>query len=332
MLEGALGIAIGGESVVHFEPDQLVSTLVRATPYLLAGLAVALGFHAGLFNIGAEGQLYAGALVTAFIGYAGIFDVLPGFLRIPLAMIGGIAGGALWGAIPGFLKARTGAHEVINTIMMNYIAIRLADYLIKSRDPIIMLDETASVPRTPYINPSAELPTLFGTDLHIGLFVALGAAVFVWWFLYKTTLGFELRTVGANPDAARYAGMSIPRTLVIAMGISGALAGLAGAGEVLGNQHNMQPGFFGGVGFDSIAVALLAKNKPFAMIPAALLWGGLLSGAGLMQVRADMSIDLVKIIQAFMIMFIAADQIVRYLWRIKAESGGTLVSLRGWGG
>jgi simple sugar transport system permease protein len=238
----------------------------------------------------------------------------------------------LWGAIAGFLKARTGAHEVINTIMMNYIAIRLADWLIKSREPVILLDVTASVPRTPFIAQTAMYPQIAGTSLHFGLFVALAAVYFVWWFLYRTTLGFEIRTVGANPSAAKYAGMSVARNFVLAMAISGGLAGLAGAGEVMGIQHNLPPGFFAGVGFDSIAIALLAKTNPFAIVPAALLWGGLINGAGLMQVRADLSIDLVKIIQALIVMFVAADQIVRALWRIRARRREEEpVFSRGWG-
>lgn len=320
-----------GERSLVFIPRNLIDTIVRTIPFILAGLAVALGFKCGLFNIGAEGQLYAGGLLAALIGFHPAFRGLPSLIHIPLAVAAGTAGGLLWGAIPGFLKARTGAHEVINTIMMNYIAIRLADWLIKSREPVIMLDTTASVPRTPFIAQSAMYPYLANTSLHFGLFVALAAVWLVWWFLYRTTLGFEIRTVGTNPSAARYAGMSVSRSIVLAMTLSGGLAGLAGAGEVLGVQHNLSPGFYAGVGFDSIAIALLAKTNPFAVVPAALLWGGLINGAGLMQVRADLSIDVVKIIQAFIVMFIAADQIVRALWRIRARRRGEeVVFARGW--
>ncbi|HJX41565.1 MAG TPA: ABC transporter permease [Anaerolineales bacterium] len=321
-----------GERAIVFLPDNLVATLVRCTPFLLAGLAVAVGFKAGLFNIGAEGQLYAGALLAVWIGFVPALANLPAPLHIPLAVAGGILGGAIWGGIAGFLKARTGAHEVINTIMMNHIAIRLADWLIKSREPLILLDTTASVPRTPFIAATAEYPRLGDTPLHFGILISLGAVALVWWFLYRTTLGFELRTVGANPNAAKYAGMSVTRNLVLAMAVSGGLAGLAGAGEVLGVQHNLPPGFFAGVGFDSIAIALLAKTNPIAMIPAAFLWGGLLNGAGLMQIRADISIDLVKIIQALIVMFVAADQIVRVIWRIRARrQEEEVVFSRGWG-
>lgn len=322
---------LGDRSIV-FIPRNLINTIVRSIPFLLAGLAVALGFKCGLFNIGAEGQLYAGALLAVYVGIHPALQDLPRLLYIPLAVAVGILGGAIWGAIPGILKAKTGAHEVINTIMMNAIAIRLADWLIKSRDPLILLDPTASVPRTPYISEFAMFPQIANTPLHLGLFLAVGAAFFVWWLLYRTTLGFEIRTVGTNPDAARYAGINVSRNIVLAMALSGGLAGLAGAGEVLGVQHNLPPGFFAGVGFDSIAIALLARTNPFAMIPAAYLWGGLLNGAGLMQIRADLSIDLVKIIQAFIVMFIAADQIVRGLWRIRARGKEEeVVFSRGWG-
>jgi ABC-type uncharacterized transport system permease subunit len=321
-----------GEHAIVFIPRNLIATIVRSVPFILAGLAVALGFKCGLFNIGAEGQLYGGALFSVWIGFSPIFANLPSIIHIPLGILAGILGGMFWGFIPGFLKARTGAHEVINTIMMNYIAIRLADWLIKSRDPVILLDTTASVPRTPYISPSAEYPTLGDTPLHLGILVAIAAVFFVRWFLYKTTLGFEIRTVGANPNAAKYAGMSVARNIILAMTISGGLAGLAGAGEVMGVQHNLPPGFFAGVGFDSIAIALLAKTNPIGMIPAALLWGGLLNGAGLMQIRADLSIDLVKVIQALIVMFIAADQIVRVIWRIRARRAEEeLVIAKGWG-
>lgn len=321
-----------GERSLVFIPRNLIATLVRATPFVLAGLAVAVGFKGGLFNIGAEGQLYAGALISVWIGFNPSLTNLPGILHIPLAIVVGIIGGVIWGAIPGFLKARTGAHEVINTIMMNAIAIRLADWLIKSRDPVILLDSTATVPRTPFIAETAEYPTLGDTPLHFGILVAVAAVFFVWWLLYRTTLGFEIRTVGANPNAAKYAGMSVTRTIVLTMAISGGLAGLAGTGEVLGVQHNLPPGFFAGVGFDSIAIALLAKSNPFAMLPAAFLWGGLLNGAGLMQIRADISIDLVKVIQALIIMFVAADQIVRAIWRVRTRRREEeVIFSRGWG-
>jgi len=380
-----------GDKALIFYPATLENMIVRSIPFVIAGLAVALGFKAGLFNIGAEGQLYAGGILTAWAGFSPLFANLPPALHIGLCIVMGIMGGLLWGAIPGLLKAYTGAHEVINTIMLNFIAINLVDWLIKSKDPVLMLDTSASVPRTPYLVEAAKLPTfnrispmwfvlaavlvlLYGLwqkrdairekpvlairpivygilvfvlgfflawvsvngQLHVGLVLMVGAVWFTEWFLDRTTPGFELRTVGANPDAARYAGMNVRWNTVLAMALSGALAGLAGGIEIAGVHFNMTPGFFGGVGFDAIAVALLARNNPRNMIVAGLLWGALISGGGLMQTRAEISIDLVKIIQALIIMFIAADAIIRFLWRVPEASADekerTLFAAKGWGG
>lgn len=289
----------------------LSETGVAATPYMLAGLAVALGFRGGLFNIGAEGQFYMGALGAVVAGYA--IGGLPAWLHLPLALAVGALGGAVWGAIPGFLKARLGVHEVINTIMLNYIALKLVDYLVKH----VLRDPTASLDRTPYILSTAELPQLFGPQarLHAGLLVALALAGGIAWLLSKTTLGFEIGTVGANPQAARYAGMSLTRTIVLTMTLSGALAGLAGTGEVLGLHHTLPAAFSTGYGFDAIAVALLAKSHPLGVIPAAFLWGGLRNGAGLMQLRTGISIDLINVIQALVIVCLAADRLVWSLVR-----------------
>lgn len=383
-------LRLGSQALLFF-PANLENMIVRSIPFIIAGLAVALGFKAGLFNIGAEGQLYAGGILAAWVGFSPIFAGLPSWVHVPLCILVGMLGGFLWGAIPGLLKAFTGAHEVINTIMLNFIAIQLVDWLIKSTNPVILLDTTSSVPRTPFILDQARLPTfntispiwfvlaglfvagvglwlrrerlsaapteairplLYGVltvvlglalawisttgQIHIGFVIMLIAVWFTGWFLDRTTPGFELRTVGANPDAARYAGMSVRWNIMLAMALSGLLAGLAGAVEISGVHFNMTPGFFGGVGFDAIAVALLARTNPRNMIAAGLLWGALLSGAGLMQSRAEISIDLVKIIQALIIMFIAADAIIRFLWRVPEpsteEKERTLFAAKGWGG
>jgi simple sugar transport system permease protein len=310
--------------------------------------------------------------------------------------VAGILGGAFWGFIPGVLKAYTGAHEVISTIMLNFVALRLIDWLIRSTDPVVLRDMgdpeagilAPSAPRTPFILESARLPsfdeiavvwyiaaaaviliwglvsrreqiranlsaairpTIYAAivlvsgvflqwitvrgNLHIGFVVMLLVVWFVDWFLERTTVGFELRTVGANPDAARYAGMNVPFNIVLAMTLSGALVGIAAAIEISGVLNYMEPDFFAGLGFDSIAVALLARNNPRSMIGAGILWGGLLTSAGLIQERAGVSPDLIKIIQALIIMFIAADAIIRYLWRVpEVKEGDKMVTFsKGWG-
>ena len=316
LLEGAFG-----------KPRAIAETLVIATPYILTGLAVAFGFKCGLFNIGVEGQLYAGAVSAAFIGYA--VKGLPVFIHLPLAMAVGVMGGAVWGAIPGYLKAKTGGHEVINTIMMNHIMLRLTDYLVKNP----MVDTKASIPRTPYIQETAYLPKILPAfRLHWGFIIAIGAVFAVYFVLYKTTVGFEIRTVGYNQKAARYAGMNITKNFILAMAASGGLAGLAGANEVLGLNYYLPAAFISGYGFDAIAIALLAKSNPFAIIPSALLWAALRNGAGLMQIRANISIDLINIIQACVIMFIAAPAIIRWIYRIKVEKAEAgMILTKGWG-
>lgn len=376
-----------GNSALLFFPANFEQLLTRAIPFIIAGLAIALGFKAGLFNIGAEGQLYIAGVVAAFVGFSPIFSGLPAIIHLPLVFIAGVLGGALWGFIPGALKAYTGAHEVINTIMLNFIAIRLTDWMIKSRE--VLRDPAASSDRTPFVAEGARLPTfdnintiwflavavlfaagmfyryrepirqnalvalrplgyglaiflggLFlqwvtvGGSLHLGFVIMLIAVWFVDWFLERTTPGFELRTVGANPNAAQYAGMNVKWNIILAMMLSGALAGLAGTIEISSVQFNMPPEFFAGIGFDAIAVALLARSNPRNMIPAGLLWAFLITGTGLMQLRVEIGIDIVKIMQALIIMFIAADTIIRYLWRIPEakESDKVTMFSKGWGG
>jgi simple sugar transport system permease protein len=308
--------------------NPILESLVQSTPYIFAGLAVALGFKAGLFNIGAEGQLFIGAMFSVWVGFT--FTNLPPIIHIPFAMLAGALGGALFGFIPGWLKAKTGAHEVINTIMMNYVAFRLSEYML--RGPLKRPDSFNPV--SPFIQPSAELPRFFDTPIrfHLGFFIALAVAWLVWWFMFKTKWGFDLRTVGANPDAAKYAGMNIVRSTVMAMVLSGALAGLAGANEVLGVNHNLALAFSSGYGFDAIALALLGKSHPLGVVLSSILFGTLRNGAIKMQV-AGIPIDIITIIQALVIMFIAAPAIVRTLYRLKEpEEGEDTLFVTSWGG
>jgi simple sugar transport system permease protein len=304
----------------------ITESLVTATPYIFAGLAVALGFRCGLFNIGAEGQFYIGALASAFIGYS--IKGLPAYIHLPLAILGGALGGAIWGAIPGYLKARFGAHEVVNTIMMNWIAFRLSDWLLNGP-----MKASGFRPVTPNIEASAELPRFFPDPLRFnwGFIFALVMAGLVYWFLFKTTLGFEIRAVGANPDASRYAGMSVTRNFVLVMILSGALAGLAGTVQVLGVDHWVGQGFSAGYGFDSIALALLGKSHPLGVVLAALLFGVLRGGATSMQSLARIPIDIISIIQGLVIIFIAAPAIIRWIYRIRLEKTEETVLTRGWG-
>ncbi len=301
-------------------------SLVTATPYIFAGLSVALGFRCGLFNIGAEGQFFIGALSSAFVGYSLVG--LPAYIHLPLAVLAGAAGGALWGIIPGYLKAKFGAHEVVNTIMMNWIAFKLSDWLLNGP-----MKASGFRPVTPNVEVTAELPRFFPDPIRLnwGLILAFVVAYALYWFLFKTTLGFEIRSVGANPDAAKYAGMSIVRNLVFVMALAGGLAGLAGSAQVLGVDHWVGQGFSAGYGFDAIALALLGKSHPFGVVLSALLFGFLRSGATRMQSMAGIPIDIISIIQGMVIIFIAAPEIIRWLYRIKNIKVEETVLTRGWG-
>jgi simple sugar transport system permease protein len=309
--------------------NPIFESLVASTPYIFGGLGVALGFRAGLFNIGAEGQIFVGAIFAAFVGYA--VTGLPALLHIPLALLAGALGGGLWGFIPGWLKARTGGHEVINTIMLNYIAFRLSDWLLTGP----MKRPDSFNPVSPTIQESAMLPRFFADPIrfHLGFFIALGVAWLVYWFLFQTTWGFNLRMAGANPSASRYAGVNIFLSLVMGMSLAGALTGLAGANEVLGVNHNLAMAFSSGYGFDSIALALLGKSHPAGVVLAALLFGTLRNGATRMQLVAGIPIDIISILQAMILAFIAAPAIIRTIYRLRAPTeaeGG--VFARGWTG
>ncbi|MGD2161503.1 MAG: ABC transporter permease [Anaerolineales bacterium] len=317
----------GAEIRRAFNP--FLESLTASTPFIFGSLAVALGFRSGLFNIGAEGQLFMGAIFSVFVGYA--ITGLPAIIHIPLALLAGALGGALWGFIPGWLKARTGGHEVINTIMMNYIAFRLSDWLLNGP----MQRPNSFNPVSPTIQDSAKLPQFFADPIrfHLGFFIALAVAWLVWWLLFRTRWGFDLRSVGSNPHAARYAGMSIVGTTVVAMSLSGALAGLAGTNEVLGLNYFLAMAFSSGYGFDSIALALLGKSHPIGVVLASLLFGFLRTGALRMQVVAQIPIDIITVIQAFILVFIAAPAIIRTIFRIRgAEGVEEAITIRGWGG
>lgn len=311
--------------------NPFLESLVVATPYIFAGLAVALGFRAGLFNIGVEGQLFMGAIAATYVGYS--IKGLPGFIHMPLALLAGAAGGAIWGFVPGWLKAKTGGHEVINTIMMNWIAFRLTEWLLTGP---MTRPNAGRIPVSPIIEKSAEIPQFFKAPIrfHLGFFIALAVAYLIYWLLFKTTWGFNLRTVGANPRAAKYAGMNIARNTIMAMTISGALAGLAGANQILAINRSMAIGLSSGYGFDSIALALLGNSHPFGVILGALFFGVLRNGATKMMVTTAIPIDIISILQALILMFVAAPAIIRAIYRIRKPKAGdeAVVFAGSWGG
>ncbi|HOB41121.1 MAG: ABC transporter permease [Limnochordia bacterium] len=291
----------------------IATTLQRATPLMFTGLAVAFAFRAGLFNIGAEGQLYLGAFAAVWVGIS--FN-LPRIIHLPLAIIASMVGGALWASIAGFLKAKLGVHEVINTIMLNFIALFLTDWLVTGP-----FHGGSWVPETVRISPTAALSRIYPpTRLTTAVYLALVAALVVYIILWKTKRGYELRAVGLNPSAAEYGGINVPRNTIIAMAISGALAGLAGAEQILGLNNRFIVRFSSDLGFMGIAVGLLGKNHPAGVILAAVLFGALQTGSAAMDRLTAVPRELITVIQGLIIFFVAAEFLIRRILRLKEEA------------
>lgn len=311
LAEGAFGSA-----------EAIARTLEKATPLILGGLAVAFAFKAGLFNIGGQGQLLVGAIVAAYLGFA--IDGLPFLLHMPLALLGGSLAGGAYAAIAGVLRAYTGAHEVITTIMLNFIAINLTDYF--ANGP---WKDEGIIARTPQVLETAVIPEIGGYPL--GFALACLMAVFTYFLLYRTTLGYAIRTTGLNSNAAHYAGIKVAHIIVFTMAFSGFLAGMGGAIETLGVVGRYQPGFNVGLGFDGITIALLGKTNPLGVIPAAILVGAMQAGATQMQFDAGVRFQIVDIILALMLFFVSADLIVRRILGSGAVDEDKVTLSSGWG-
>jgi simple sugar transport system permease protein len=297
----------------------LSETAVAATPLILTGLAVALPYQAGLFNIGGQSQFIGGAILAAWLGY----DVsLPFFVHVVVCVLGGFVGGAVIGWLTGEIKARTGAHEVIVTIMLNYVMQYLLAYLLSSQS---LLQAAGSPnPITPPIASDAHLPLLAGTNLRInaGFLIAIACALGIWWLLNRTTTGFEFRSVGANASAARVAGMKVERSWVLVMLIAGGLAGLAGSAVVQGTDFTLNPQSYGTYGIDAITVALLGRGSPGGVVAAGLLFGALHAGSPGMQTVTSTPVQIVQVLQALIVLFVAAPPLIRAMFRLRAARGG----------
>ncbi|AKI96969.1 ABC transporter permease [Kosmotoga pacifica] len=307
MIKGAFGGA-----------EQLANTIVKMTPLVLTGLAVGFGFRAGVFNIGAEGQMAIGALIGSMVAIN--MGAVPSIISIPIVIITGMLGGALWASIAGFLKAFTGAHEVISTIMLNWIAANLASFMVTG--PLAVGSGT---PKSPEIAESAKLPIILkvqATELSIGIIIAVVVAIIMQIILERTTMGYELKGVGFNPYAAEYGGISIKKSIILTMAISGALAGMAGIIDIMGvPPHRFVGELTGGRGFDGITIALIGRNNPVGIIFAALLIAALRTGSNAMQISAQIPDDIVIIIQGIVIFLVAAERIVATIIYWKRKRG-----------
>ena len=306
----------------------LSETIVASTPLILTGLSVALAFKAGLFNIGAQGQFVAGAIGAAYVGFH--FEmpiVIHSIAAIAAAML--LAG--LYGGFVGFLKARTGAHEVIVTIMLNYVASYFLLWILSTAS---FLRPGRQDPLSPEVHKSARLPHLFGSELraNLGFIIALIVAAGIWWLLNRSTWGFRFRAVGANAAAARTAGISVSRVTTTVMFIAGALAGLGGAMQILGSEPALTVGVGGSFGFDAITVALLGRGTPLGTVFSALLFGALRAGGLTMQSSTETPLDLVLVIQALVVLFVAAPSLVKATFRLKKVDAGQALASKGWNG
>jgi len=321
-----INLAHGHNFLQGFYP--LSETLVTATPLILTGLSVALAFKSGLFNIGAQGQFIFGAIGASYVGF---HFHLPAIVHVIAALIAGVILAAFWGGLVGLLKAKTGAHEVIVTIMLNYVAGYFILWILKTKT---FLRPHRLDPIAPEVGVNARLPLIAGANqrLHAGIFIALAAAVLVWWLLSKSTLGFKFRAVGANSAAAKTAGISVPFVMTTTMLICGALSGLGGAVHVLGSEHALNADIAGSFGFDAITVALLGRAQPFGTVLAAILFGALRTGGRTMQSNTGTPLDIVLVTQALIVLFIAAPNFVRFFFRLKNIKSGAALTSKGWNG
>jgi ABC-type uncharacterized transport system permease subunit len=311
--------------VFAFQP--LSETLVSTTPLMMAGLGIALAFRAGLFNIGGQGQLILGAAGATLAGFA--FSGLPAPLHIPLAIVCGAAFGAAWGFIPGILKARTGAHEVITSMMLNYVGSNLLTWLLTT-------ELYQAPPRTQAISKAidqaARLPHIAGSSLRVnlGFVIAVLLVIGVGWLLHRSTLGFRFRMLGLNREAARVAGVNLELHYALAMTLAGMLVGLAGAFMVLGVDFRLAPLYGGTTGFDGITVAILGRGTPLGVALSALLFGAFTAGGRTMQVNTSIPLQLVQVLQAVLVLFVAAPGVIRTIYRIRVRAGGRVFG--GWAG
>ncbi|MET0353120.1 MULTISPECIES: ABC transporter permease [Plantibacter] len=326
---GAYGALFQG-SIYNFKrPDflngirPLTETLTFATPLILAGLGVGLAFRVGMFNIGGRGQMLIAAACAGWVGFT--LD-LPPVVHLLVAIAAGIIGGAFWGGIVGVLKARTGAHEVIITIMLNYVAFYLITFMLSTQG--LLQAPGSNVPKSAAMAPNAVLPKLLGDryNLHAGFLIAILAVVFVWWLFSRSSIGFRFRAVGENPNAARVAGIDVKNTYVYAMLLSGGLIGLAGVSQVLGTvTSGFDNGIDAGIGFDAITVALLGRSRPGGILIAGILFGALKAGGYSMQATqgVNVPIDIVLVLQALIVLFIAAPPLVRAIFFLPKPDGST---------
>ncbi|MBX7252075.1 MAG: ABC transporter permease [Candidatus Promineofilum sp.] len=330
LLEGAFG-----------SQNALADTIVRATPLLLVGLGICIAFRAGVINIGGEGQFIAGALPATLLGLS--FPDAPAIIIIPAALLCGFLGGAVWGSIPGLLKAYFNVNEILSTIMLNIIAVQFMNFLLRGPmiDPV-QLQAASAIPQTARLNPAFDLPRWVPTRLHAGALLAVVLAVVVYILLWRTTTGYRIRAVGFNPDASRYAGINVKRNIVLALLLSGAFAGLAGAVQVYGVSHRMitdgsAAGFTGSAGFNGIVAALFGKLHPLGAIPASFIFGALIVGANSLQRAMQVPAALITALNGLVVVFVVCSDIFsRRLARRRqigvAEVGSKGAGAQGGGG